>query len=213
MSDFTTNTESVFRTCLLPSVLWSACILITVSGCEKSELPEATPEKSADAKLPQEEISPLPSDQQTQQAKNLDRSEGEQVTVILEVPDQPVKAGASFPLTVKFEIAPLWEIRTLDAQPAKVATQLNLDLPDGFQAAGDWQAPPSGRSLSLDSHPVYAGEAEFRQTVQVDAEVKPGEYTLSCQVQYQACDEQRCLSPVQKKLQVTVLVRESRETD
>lgn len=206
MSDLTTNTEPVFCTCPLLFVLWSACFLYTVTGCERSDVAEATPEKSADAKLPQAEIVPPPSDQQTHQTQHSDRSEGEQVTVILQVPDQPVKPGTSFPLTVKFEIAPLWEIRTLDAQPKKVATQLNLDLPDGFRATSDWQAPPSGRSLSLDSHPVYAGEAEFRQTVQVDAGVKPGEYTLSCQVQYQACDEQRCLSPVQKKLQLTLKV-------
>ncbi|HAH46990.1 MAG TPA: hypothetical protein DCM07_19480, partial [Planctomycetaceae bacterium] len=139
--------------------------------------------------------------------KAVDRAEGEQVSVLLELPAEEVKPGMSFPLTVKFVIAPLWEIRDLNAQPANVATQIKLELPDGFQQEADWQAPPTGRSLGADSHPVYSGQVEFRQIIQVAPEVTPGEYDVSCQVQYQACDEFRCLSPVQKKLQVTVRVK------
>ena len=189
------------------------CLFCMVAGCQQAENPEPSPESSADATLPQEEPRPASESQPEQAHSNSARSEGEQVSVVLEGPEQPVQPGARFPMTVKFEIAALWEIRTLDARPEKLATQLKLKLPEGFQSTGEWQAPEAGRSLSLDSHPVYAGEADFRQTIEVAPAVKPGTYKLSCQVQYQTCDEQRCLSPVKKTLEVLVRVGESQKTN
>lgn len=213
MNDLMTKTESGFRTGVFLFLPGLITFLLTIAGCQQPDAPEAVPEKSASERLPTEEKRTPSPGQQEQQTKHSDRSQGEQVSVVMEVPQQPVKPGAHFPVTVKFEIAALWEIRAMDARPEKLATQLKLKLPDGFQSAGEWQAPPAGRSLSLDSHPVYAGEADFRQTIEVAVDVKPGKYDLSCQVQFQACDEQRCLSPVKKTLQVTVLVGESQKTD
>ena len=191
-------------------ILWQLCLygaLLTVSGCEQAADRETIPENSTTApQLEGEADFPAESQQETA-LKAVDRSEGEQVSVLLELPAEEVKPGMSFPLTVRFKIAPLWEIRDLNAQPANVATQIKLELPDGFQQEADWQAPPTGRSLASDSHPVYSGQVEFRQMIQVAPQVTPGEYDVSCQVQYQACDEFRCLSPVQKKLQVTVRVK------
>jgi len=190
--------------------LWQLCLyctLLTVSGCEQAADRETISENSSTA--PQYEVETgFPAESQQETAlKAVDRAEGEQVSVLLELPGQEVKPGMSFPLTVKFKMAPLWEIRDLNAQPANIATQIKLELPDGFQQEADWQAPASGRSLASDSHPVYSGQVEFRQMIQVAPEVTPGEYDVTCQVQYQACDEFRCLSPVQKKLQVTVRVK------
>lgn len=190
--------------------LWQLCLygaLLTISGCEQAADRETIPENSTTAPQPEGETDFPAESQQETALKAVDRSEGEQVSVLLELPGQEVKPGMSFPLTVRFKIAPLWEIRDLNAQPANVATQIKLELPDGFQTEADWQAPPTGRSLGADSHPVYSGQVEFRQMIQVNSEVTPGEYEVICQVQYQACDEFRCLSPVQKKLQATVRVK------
>ena len=107
---------------------------------------------------------------------------------------------------MKFDIAPLWEIRSLEAQPENVATQLKLELPDGFETQGDWQTPPTGRSQSADSHPVYSGQVEFQQMILVTKEAQPGEYEISSHVQYQACDEFRCLSPTKVTLKLIIRV-------
>ncbi|MCA9006082.1 MAG: hypothetical protein KDA70_12495 [Planctomycetaceae bacterium] len=189
------------------SLICLSCFLLTFSGCEQASDQKVIPESSTTVNQPEVET-PLPQErQQTNQTVVSDRVEGQQVSIQLEIPDQQVKPGARFPVTVKFDIAPLWEIRALEAQPENVATQLKLDLPEGFQTQGDWQAPPAGRSQSADSHPVYSGQVEFQQVILVTKEAQPGEYEISSQVQYQACDEFRCLSPTKQRLQLKLNVK------
>lgn len=188
------------------SLICLGCFLLTVSGCEQSANQSAIQENSTTANQPEVEKPQPPERLQENQSVVSTRVEGQQVSIQLEIPHEQVKPGTSFPVTVKFDIAPLWEIRSLEAQPENVATQLKLELPDGFETQGDWQAPPTGRSQSADSHPVYSGQVEFQQMILVTKEAQPGEYEISSQVQYQACDEFRCLSPTQKRLHVTILV-------
>ncbi|EDL59705.1 protein-disulfide reductase DsbD family protein [Gimesia maris] len=200
------NRQPVFSIPAILSLICLGCFLLTVSGCEQASDQKVIPESSTTVNQPEVETSVPPASQQVSQTVISDRVEGQQVAVLLEIPHQQVKPGASFPVTVKFDIAPLWEIRSLEAQPENVATQLKLELPDGFETQGDWQTPPTGRSQSADSHPVYSGQVEFQQMILVTKEAQPGEYEISSQVQYQACDEFRCLSPTQKRLHVTILV-------
>ncbi|MEQ8636650.1 hypothetical protein [Gimesia maris] len=188
------------------SLICLGCFLLTVSGCEQASEQKVIPESSTTVNQPEVETALPPERQQTNQTVVSDRVEGQQVAVLLEIPHQEVKPGASFPVTLKFDIAPLWEIRALDAQPENVATQLKLELPEGFETQGDWQAPPSGRSQSADSHPVYSGQVEFLQMIQVKQDTQPGEYEISSHVQYQACDEFRCLSPTKVTLKLTIWV-------
>ena len=188
------------------SLICLGCFLLTVSGCEQASEQKVIPESSPTVNQPEVETALPPERQQTNQTVVSDRVESQQVAVLLEIPHQEVKPGASFPVTLKFDIAPLWEIRALDAQPENVATQLKLELPEGFETQGDWQAPPSGRSQSVDSHPVYSGQVEFLQMIQVKQDTQPGEYEISSHVQYQACDEFRCLSPTKVTLKLTIRV-------
>ena len=188
------------------SLICLGCFLLTVSGCEQASEQKVIPESSTTVNQPEVETALPPERQQTNQTVVSDRVESQQVAVLLEIPHQEVKPGASFPVTLKFDIAPVWEIRAVDAQPENVATQLKLELPEGFETQGDWQAPPSGRSQSADSHPVYSGQVEFLQMIQVKQDTQPGEYEISSHVQYQACDEFRCLSPTKVTLKLTIRV-------
>ncbi|MBN69615.1 MAG: hypothetical protein CME32_10080 [Gimesia sp.] len=206
------NTVTMSHNRSFRCLFWLGCSVGLFVGCaepssEKQVAEQQAPETNAAAPDHQRAPGHTSEHPDSEQAKHTDRSEGEQVSVVLMVPEQPVQPGMQFPLTVKFKIAPLWEIRTIDAQPEKLATQLELKLPDGFQAQGDWQVPPTGRSMSFDSHPVYSGEAVFQRTIEVGKEVPAGPRSVTCQIHYQACDEQRCLSPVQKDLKVTVQVK------
>ncbi|QDT92236.1 hypothetical protein [Gimesia algae] len=206
MNDLSFKRQPVFCTRDALTLICVCCCLLTISGCEQASEQKVIPESSTVADQPQKETSLPRASQQVSQTVVSDRVEGQQVSVLLEVPHQRVKPGTSFPLTVKFEIAPLWEIRALDEQPANVATQLKLELSEVFQTQDDWQAPPPGRSLSSDSHPVYSGQVEFKKMIQVSKDAPPGEYKISSQVQYQACDEFRCLSPTKVKLKLTVRI-------
>ena len=212
------NTVTMSHNRSFRRLFWLVCSVGLFVGCaepsfEKQVAEKQAPETNAAASGHQRAPEDTSEHPDSEQAKHTDRSEGEQVSVILTVPEQPVQSGMQFPLTVKFKIAPLWEIRTIDAQPEKLATQLELKLPDGFQARGEWQVPPTGRSMSFDSHPVYSGEAVFQRTIEVGKDVPAGPCSVTCQIHYQACDEQRCLSPIQKDLQVTVQVAEPQKVD
>lgn len=206
------NTVTMSHNRSFRRLFWLVCSVGLFVGCaepssEKQVAEQQAPETNAAAPDHQRAPEDTSEHPDSGQAKHTDRSEGEQVSVVLTVPEQPVQPGMQFPLTVKFKIAPLWEIRTIDAQPEKLATHLELKLPDGFQAQGDWQVPPTGRSMSFDSHPVYSGEAVFQRAIEVGKDVPAGSRSVTCQIHYQACDEQRCLSPVQKDLKVTVQVK------
>jgi hypothetical protein len=130
------------------------------------------------------------------------RISGEPVSATLRLARARVKVGEEVELTVKLEIAPLWEIRTLDAEAGFTATELRLDLPDTFEAIGNWTAPPSVRSLMPDGHAAYADEAVFTRRLRIAEGAPRGKVPIRCRVQYEACNERQCLQPTALELQV-----------
>ncbi len=106
-----------------------------------------------------------------------------------------------------FDIDPDFEIQTLMAPPPAIATQLNLQLPEGFTALRDWRGPSAVRSSAADGHPVYIGKAIFTREVHMQDQVKPGPYPLECAVRYQACQGGFCLRPMEHTLAIAVEVQ------
>lgn len=123
------------------------------------------------------------------------RVDGTPVTVIARLSHDAPRPGDEFELSIELRIAPLWEVRTLDAQPSVAATRIDIELPEGINAASEWHAPDPSRSISADGHPVYMGSATFRRTLQVDSLAHASECRMKCVVRYQACDERQCLAP------------------
>ncbi|MCA9015258.1 MAG: hypothetical protein KDA77_07980 [Planctomycetaceae bacterium] len=154
---------------------------------------------------------PSPHDEATKEpiaSKNVveHRVKGNPVSTTLKLARNHIQPGETIEISVQFEVAPLWEIRTMDAQPADLATRLELDLPAGLQATGAWITPAPERSMSPDRHPAYTGKIEFRRKISVSQDAKPGTQRVSCGVSYQACDEHRCLKPAEIKLQVPLIL-------
>ena len=134
------------------------------------------------------------------------RTDADPVAASLEVRAGTIRAGEAFALTVVLDIADGYEIQHLHAPPPAIATKLELKLPAGFQAVGEWQMPATVRSQWPDGHPVYAGEATFTRQVRVTNDVKPGNYELTCAIRYQACNDRYCLRPTKHDLMVTTAV-------
>lgn len=132
--------------------------------------------------------------------------ENKPLTATLSLPKKGFRLEEQLELSLKLEIAPLWEIRAMDAQPENVATRLELELPGGVQTVGNWTVPETTISLSPDSHPVFSGESIFRQKIQITDQTSRGEYQIKCLVHYQACDEKRCLKPTQIELTIPVII-------
>jgi hypothetical protein len=132
------------------------------------------------------------------------RISGEPVTATLRLARARVKAGDEVELAVILEIAPLWEIRTLDAEAGFTATQLKLEVPGGLQSVGDWTAPMPVRSLMPDGHAAYVDEAVFTRSLRIAAEAPKGKLPIKCHVRYEACNERQCLQPTALELQVVL---------
>ncbi|HEX5444532.1 MAG TPA: hypothetical protein VFW87_11905 [Pirellulales bacterium] len=131
---------------------------------------------------------------------------GKPVSATLQLSHGAAKAGETIELAVTIDVAALWEIRTLDSEFAAAATKLELALPPGVEAKGEWQAPSPGRSVSGDGHPAYAGAVVFKRQLVVTRGARPGEQPIVCRAAYQACNEQQCLAPAHVELAVNLRV-------
>jgi hypothetical protein len=121
-------------------------------------------------------------------------------------PDQP-RAGEPFVVSLNLQIAAPFEIQAVGEPPPKIATQLEMLLPDGFTAPAAWETPLASRSFAADGHSVYQGTVTFRRTVHPHESVAPGSYMIRCRVRFQACDERRCLRPEEPLLERAVQIQ------
>jgi len=135
------------------------------------------------------------------------RSDRDPVAASLKVPRNTFSAGDTFEVSIVLDVAPFYEIDDEHAPPPAVATRLELKLPAGFQAVGDWSLPESTDSDTPDGRAVYVGAVAFTRGVNIENDVKPGKYYLICAIRYQACNARRCLRPVNCKLRVVVSVQ------
>ena len=116
-----------------------------------------------------------------------------------------VAAGATFPVSVRLKTRGGWELHPRTARWPWVPTELALNLPDGFEPAGPWRGPAPVPSARPGGGGVLPADAAFARPV--TAPPAPGIYTVACRVRYQACDDRRCLRPVERTLAVRVSVR------
>jgi hypothetical protein len=132
------------------------------------------------------------------------RVDGRPVAATLRLARARARAGETIEVAVQLDIAPQWEVRTLDSQFAGAATKIELELPPALEARGEWRAPRPGPSISGDGHPAYAGEVVFTRELMVRGGA--GEQPLKCRVSYQACDARQCLAPTEVELAATVRI-------
>jgi len=141
------------------------------------------------------------------------RSADDPVAASFSVPQNALRAGDTFEVSVDFEIALSYEIQDRNSLPPAVSTLIELNLPAGFEAIEDWSDPTSFRSELPDSHMVYAGKATFTRKVRIGNAVAPGQYALSCLFRYQACNARQCLRPVESRLAVTLTIQAGWDRD
>ncbi len=134
------------------------------------------------------------------------RGESQFVTASLSLNKEQAKVGDTAEVSVELAIAPMWEIRSLDAEPREVATRLDLRLPAGIETAGDWKTPKTVRSLSGDGHRVYTVKAVFTRPLMITDASPAGEKLITCEVHYQACNERQCLQPTKLELITPLIV-------
>lgn len=133
-------------------------------------------------------------------------AKGRLVSAALRLDQEHIKKRGSIELSVELDIAPMWEIHILKAEPEETATNIELLLPGGVQAIGEWTAPEPSRSSTPNGHEVYADKAVFTRNLEVTKNVSTGKNLIHCEVKYQACNERQCMKPSKLALAIPLYV-------
>jgi DsbC/DsbD-like thiol-disulfide interchange protein len=118
-----------------------------------------------------------------------------------------IRAGDEFTLTLDVEIAEGWHIYAVDrpSGPA-VPTAIELPLPAGLEAAGNWTLPEPALDDTSAGEPafVYRGSVAFQRRVRAAGGGTRGSIPLSGTLRYQACDRASCRPPAKLKFDTSI---------
>jgi hypothetical protein len=105
-----------------------------------------------------------------------------------------VMAGQAFEILVRVAIAGAHHLYASNAsgQPF-IPTTVELTLPRGVEALGDWIGPEPTRRRNGEL--VYTDSALFRRQLKVGANVPAGPLSIKGELHYQACTEELCWPP------------------
>lgn len=114
----------------------------------------------------------------------------------------PTQAG-QFDVTVRLQIAPGWHAyaNTLPGSPYS-GTVVKLELPEEVEAIGQWDKPLALPDIKNPQQTTYSGTVVFSHKVRL----KPGssKANLTVQINYQVCDDQKCLPQATIKKSVLI---------
>jgi len=122
-----------------------------------------------------------------------------------------VKPGEQIVLAVVFDITEPFHIQTHNVPEPYITTKVQVrDAPPGV-ISGDVQWPtPKPIEVKFGPEPVtmnfYAARAPVFIKVTAPQRIEPGEHPVSLFVEYQACDDTKCLNPVEMTLDLTLNV-------
>ncbi len=106
-----------------------------------------------------------------------------------------------FTVTVQMDIRKGWHTYDEVGEGAEEPTSLELELPQGVTAKGDWSRP-KGNDGTTSLSRVYQGKVSFTRTVVID----PVAYGKSIDVivSYQACNQEYCNPPQNKTVSIAI---------
>ncbi|MDM3870967.1 protein-disulfide reductase DsbD family protein [Porticoccus sp. W117] len=127
------------------------------------------------------------------------------VSAILE--KSSMASGDTAQVAIKTTVMPNWHIYAYDPTQVFKVTTYSVTLPEGMEEAGEWQLP-SAEPYSADPNIlVYHDELIFQQTLKAGADMAPGNYPVTVNFNYQACDPYICLPPKKKKVVLDIEVK------
>lgn len=135
-----------------------------------------------------------------------DPSPSEPVTAVMTLRPASVSAGETFELLVSVRIAGGHFVHTGD-DPRETFVPLGMDLtlPEGVDALGDWQLPTPdlGRGNDL----VYRKSVELRRSLKVASTAPAQSLVITGALRYQACNDELCWPPGKLELSVPLIIR------
>lgn len=121
----------------------------------------------------------------------------------------PTAADSSHRLVVKFSILKDWHMYSSvpPGEPYVPAT-IEMDLSESIEVVGDWEmsdAKPSNDNFQVtiwENECVFTRKLRLLEYAKTNVPLKPT--TLKLRLTYQACNDQQCMRPVAKNIQLTL---------
>jgi thiol:disulfide interchange protein DsbD len=113
--------------------------------------------------------------------------------------------GGNMPVAVVLSIGGHWHINSHQVNDEYlIPTEVKVTPPAGFTVGQIVYPPDIEKRLSFSEQPLalYEGEVTIGILLEAAADARPGDRTLELTVTYQACDNEKCVAPVDKKLSI-----------
>jgi thiol:disulfide interchange protein DsbD len=120
-----------------------------------------------------------------------------------------VPAGGSINVAVRIALQGHWHVNAHKVNDEYlIPTTVEMEVPDGFSVVGVVYPDGIEKQLGFSDKPMllYETEALIGVTLEVSPDVQPGETTVTAIVTYQACDNEKCLAPENKRMAVPLRV-------
>ena len=122
--------------------------------------------------------------------------------VAVDIAIEPTDSNRTQLLSVTFDVAPRWHLYARAPENAGYqATEIQLKLPDGVKAAGEWQKPQGEILPRNPEAEIYTGLVVFNRELHV---ASGDSSNIEIVVVYQVCNEELCLPPktISKSLKI-----------
>lgn len=131
------------------------------------------------------------------------------VSVSAMVWPEAANPGDVVTVALKVKIQPGWRIyRYVPATAPYMATKWPIDVADGLSLEGDWQKPAPEYLPGYSDILIDQGELVFVHAVKVGESAEKGSsLAIKAGLDYQTCNEEMCLRPTKKIIDLLVSVR------
>jgi thiol:disulfide interchange protein DsbD len=134
---------------------------------------------------------------------------GEPVTVRTYASFSSVPQGSRIGVAVALEMKGHWHVNAHEVNDEfLIPTTIDVEAPQGFTVVGTVYPEIVEKELSFSDKPLflYEGEALIGVLLETSPDAPVGDTAVVATVTYQACDNEKCLAPVTKRLEIPVRV-------
>lgn len=130
----------------------------------------------------------------------------EPVQAMIRLSRNPIASEDSLQLFVDLRITPGWHIYAADGDAGPASpTAFELKLPAGVEMAGEWTYPETQTHVGSGIlAQVYEGNVSFRADLKVRKSIFVENQTIRCRIEYQACNNFRCLQVTTRELKISL---------
>lgn len=131
----------------------------------------------------------------------------EPVQAMIRLNSNEFASGGFVQLFIDLRITPGWHVYAANSDSGPYApTALELELPEGVEMARGWTYPETRTNVGSGIlAQVYEGDVSFRADLKMLKAFPEKKQTIQCRIEYQACNQFRCLQVVTRELRISLI--------